>query len=178
MHMHWLALPQNMTSLSVLQNWWVIGASGFGLIAEFFADKIPWIDSLWDAVHTAIRPVGGALLALAIVDPKDPRFQVAALLLGGTAALASHAAKASTRAVANISPEPFSNIAISSSEDVGTLGLISTVMAYPAAGGVIAVVLMIAVVFVLYWTRRALKKIGSLRDQLSRAMAPRPISPN
>ncbi len=176
MHFHLWALPQNLTSLAVLQNWWVIGASGFGLVAEFFADKIPWLDSLWDAVHTAIRPVGGALLALAIVDPKDPRFQVAALLLGGTAALASHAAKASTRAVANVSPEPFSNIALSGSEDIGTLGLLTTVMAYPAAGGVVAVLLLIVAVFIFYWARKMFKKIGALRDQLGRAMTPDTIS--
>ncbi len=171
MHFHWIALPQNMTSLSVLQNWWVIGASGLGLVAEFFADKVPWLDSFWDAVHTAIRPVGGALLSLAIVDPKDPTWQVAALLLGGTAALTSHAAKASTRAVVNVSPEPFTNIALSSGEDISTAGLVTTVLAYPAVGGVVAVGLLALAVAVLFWARKALVKLSALRNRLHQAVS-------
>lgn len=167
MHFHWIALPQNMTSLAVLQNWWVIGASGTGLVAEFFADKVPWLDSFWDAVHTAIRPVGGALLSLAIIDPKDPTYQVAALLLGGTAALASHTAKASTRAVANVSPEPFTNLALSSTEDVSTASLAALVLSHPALGGVVALVLLVVAGFVLYWARKALKKLSALRDHIT-----------
>ncbi len=171
MHFHWIALPHNLASLAVLQNWWVIGASGFGLVAEFFADKVPWLDSLWDAVHTAIRPLGGAMLALAIVDPKDPTWQVAALLLGGTAALASHTAKAGTRAVVNVSPEPFTNIALSSGEDIGTAGLLATVLANPALGGVVAVALLVFAGVIFFWARRMLIKLGALRDQLGRAVS-------
>ena len=111
MHTGWIALPHQLHSLDVLANWWVIGAAGVGALAEFFADKVMWIDSAWDAVHTLVRPVGGALLALAIVDPHDPKWQVVALLLGGGAALLTHGAKAGTRAAVNASPEPFSNMA-------------------------------------------------------------------
>jgi hypothetical protein len=171
MHFHWIALPINLASLSVLQNWWVIGASGLGLVAEFFADKIPWLDSFWDAVHTAIRPVGGALLSLAIVDPKDPTYQVAALLLGGTAALASHTAKASTRAVANVSPEPVSNIVLSTGEDVTTAGLMALVLAHPALGWVVAIAVLAMSMFVLYWARKALKKLAALRDHISQKVS-------
>ncbi len=166
MHFHLIALPRNMTSLSVLQSWWVIAASGTGLVAEFFADKVPWLDSFWDAVHTAVRPVGGAMLALAIVDPKDPAWQVAALLLGGSAALASHAAKAGTRAVVNVSPEPFTNIALSATEDIGTTGLIALLFSHPALGSVIAVLLLALAGLAIYWARAALSRLGAIRDHV------------
>jgi hypothetical protein len=167
MHFHWIALPVNLASLSVLQNWWVIGASGTGLVAEFFADKVPWLDSFWDAVHTAIRPVGGALLSLAIIDPKDPTYQVAALLLGGTAALASHTAKASTRAVANVSPEPVSNMVLSTGEDVTTAGLMALVLAHPALGGVIALIVLAGSIVIFILARKAMKKLIALRDHIT-----------
>lgn len=166
MHFHLLTLPQNVASLSVLANWWVIGAAGVGLIAEFFADKVPWVDSLWDSVHTVIRPLGGALLSLAIIDPKDPSYQVAALLLGGTAALTSHVAKAGTRAVVNVSPEPFTNIAVSSGEDIATTGLVAVVLAHPSLGAAIAAVLVVAAGLIILWAYRTLKRLRTLRDRL------------
>jgi hypothetical protein len=89
-----------------------MGISAWGFTAEFFVDKIAWADTLWDAIHTAVRPVGGALRALAIVDVHDPVWQVVTLLAGGSAALASHTAKAGTRALVNTSPEPFTNVAL------------------------------------------------------------------
>ena len=84
-----------------------------GALAEFFADKIAWVDSAWDAVHSIVRPVGGALLSMAIIDGADPAWQVGSLLLGGGAALIAHAGKAGARTLVNASPEPFSNIAVS-----------------------------------------------------------------
>jgi hypothetical protein len=99
MRMGWIDAPQHLQALDVLADNWVLGASAVGLVAEFFADKIAWIDSLWDAVHTAVRPIGGAVLALALVDASDPVWQVVTLLLGGGAALMSHSAKAGTRAI-------------------------------------------------------------------------------
>lgn len=89
-----------------------------------FTDKVMWLDSAWDTVHTLVRPVGGALLALAIVDPSDPATQVVAFLLGGGASFLAHSGKASARAVVNTSPEPVSNVAVSTIEDVATLGLL------------------------------------------------------
>lgn len=176
MHFHWMALPQNMSSLSVLANWWVIGAAGIGVLLEFFADKIPWVDSLWDTIHTAIRPIGGALLSLAIVDPHDPSYQVAALLLGGTAALASHTAKASTRAAVNLSPEPVTNIALSSGEDVGTLGLLYASIAHPALAGGIAIAVLAFSIVVFFMIRRLMKKVtafsGKLGEQLGQKLQP------
>ncbi|MEP6784767.1 MAG: DUF4126 domain-containing protein [Sphingomonadales bacterium] len=141
MRLGWLDLPDKVASLDVLANPWVLGAAGVGLVAEFLADKIAWFDSFWDAVHTAIRPVGGALLALAIVDPADPKWQAVALLLGGSAALAAHGAKASARALVNTSPEPVSNVVVSTGEDVATTGLLAIVLASPVLAVGVALVL-------------------------------------
>lgn len=139
MRLGWLDLPDKISSLDVLANPWVLGAAGIGLVAEFLADKVMWFDTMWDAVHTAVRPVGGALLALAIVDPADPKWQAVALLLGGSAALASHAAKAGTRAVVNASPEPVSNIVVSTGEDVATAGLLAVTLLNPIAAIFVAI---------------------------------------
>jgi hypothetical protein len=159
MKLGWIAAPEHVASLAVLANPWVIGASGVGLLAEFFADKIAWLDSIWDAIHTAVRPIGGALLAMAIVDASDPTWQVVSLLLGGGAALVSHGAKAGTRAVVNASPEPFSNIAVSAGEDVVTSGLLYTSLAHPALAGLVAVALAVAAVAAIIFVRRLLKRI-------------------
>ena len=151
--------PEHVAGLQVLANPWVIGASGLGLIAEFFADKIAWLDSLWDSVHTAIRPIGGALLAMAIVDPSNTTWQVVALLLGGSAALVSHGAKAGTRAVVNASPEPFSNVAVSTGEDIVTGGLLYLVLQEPMAAGLVAVALLLGAIALLIAVRRMLQTL-------------------
>ncbi len=151
--------PEHVAGLQVLANPWVIGTSGLGLIAEFFADKIAWLDSLWDSVHTAIRPIGGALLAMAIVDPSNTTWQVVALLLGGSAALVSHGAKAGTRAVVNASPEPFSNVAVSTGEDIVTGGLLYLVLQEPMAAGLVAVALLLGAIALLIAVRRMLQKL-------------------
>ncbi len=149
----WIELPTHLQSLSVLASPWVIGIAAVAALAELLADKIPWLDSAWDAVHTAVRPVGGALLALAVVDASDTVWQVVTLLLGGGAAFASHAAKASTRAVANASPEPVSNVALSSLEDVTTGGLLWLVVSHPEIAIAVAVLLAVltAVLLVVAW---------------------------
>jgi hypothetical protein len=152
-------IPQNLEGLAVLANPWVIGIAGIGAIAEFFADKVAWLDSLWDSVHTAIRPVGGALLAMAIVDASDPTWQVISLLLGGGAALMSHGAKAGTRAVVNASPEPFSNIAVSAGEDVVTGGLLLLALENPVGAVIVAILVAGASIFALVMVRRVLRKL-------------------
>ncbi len=144
MRSQWIALPENLESLAILANPWILGAAFVGLIVEFFADKIAWIDSLWDGIHTLIRPIGGALLALAIVDANDPVWQVVVFLLGGGATLLSHGAKASARVAVNTSPEPFSNVVVSTGEDVATAGLTVAALANPAVAlGVFALVLLV-----------------------------------
>ena len=134
--------PSNIPSLEALANPWVIGVASAGALAELLADKVMWLDSLWDGVHTFIRPLGGALLALAIVDASDPVWQVVVLLLGGGAALLSHGAKSGTRALVNTSPEPFSNIAVSSIEDVITFGGLWLALSHPGIAVIAAVVLL------------------------------------
>ena len=87
MHFGWLPLPEHLQSLQILANPWVLGAAAVGTLAEFLADKVAWIDSIWDTIHSIIRPLGGALLALALVDTSDPAWQVVAFILGGGGAL-------------------------------------------------------------------------------------------
>lgn len=152
-------IPEHLESLSVLANPWVMGFAGLAAICEFFADKVMWLDSLWDTVHTAVRPVGGALLALAIVDPSDPAMQVIAFVLGGGASFVAHGGKASARAVVNASPEPVSNVAVSTVEDVATAGLLYLAYENPLIAGGIALVLLALVIALLLWARRMIKRI-------------------
>lgn len=164
MRVGWVAMPDHLQGLAILANPWVLGISAIGLIAEFFADKIMWLDSAWDAIHTLIRPLGGAMLAMAIVDPQDPVWQVASLLLGGSAALLTHGAKAGARIAVNASPEPISNIALSGGEDVATGGLLLLALANPIMAVVIAVVLTIAAIAVIVILRRLLRRVLNSRE--------------
>lgn len=154
-----LPLPDHLASLDVLTNPWVMGIAAVAALAEFFADKVMWLDSAWDAVHTFVRPVGGALLALAILDPSDPATQVIAFLLGGGAAFAAHAGKAGARAVVNTSPEPVSNIAVSTVEDVATAGLLYLAYDHPYVAGGIALVLLALTVWLLLLARRVIRSM-------------------
>jgi hypothetical protein len=156
----WIALPEHLHGLAVLANPWILGISAIGLVAEFFADKIMWLDSIWDAVHTLVRPVGGALLAMAVIDAQNPAWQVASLLLGGSAALLTHSAKAGTRAVVNASPEPVSNIVVSTGEDVATGGLLLLAIANPIAAVAIAVLITGAAIWAVFALRRVLRRIA------------------
>ena len=136
----WVALPDQLRALDVLANNWLLGIAGVGALAEFFADKMPWVDSAWDAVHSVVRPIGGALLSMAIIDGGDPAWQVGSFLLGGGAAFIAHAGKAGARTLINASPEPFSNVIVSTAEDVTTAGLLGLAIAYPVAAAAIALV--------------------------------------
>lgn len=154
-------LPENLKMLDALANPWVIGIAGLGAIAEFFADKVAWLDSIWDGLNTLIRPLGGAMLALAVVDAGDPVWQVIVFLLGGGAALASHATKATARAAVNTSPEPISNVILSTAEDVVTGGLLALAFANPIIAAVIAVVLLGLSIWGLFAAKRMLAKLFS-----------------
>ena len=159
--MQWgaIPLPEHLASLQVLANPWVMGITGFAALCEFFADKVAWLDTLWDGIHTFIRPVGGALLALAIVDPSDPAMQVIAFVLGGSGALLAHGGKAGARAVINTSPEPVTNVAMSSVEDAAAAGLLYAAYEYPYAAGAIALALLGLAIWLLLMARRIIKRI-------------------
>ncbi len=151
-------LPEHLVSLQILASPWVMSVAGFAAICEFFADKVAWLDSAWDTVHTLIRPLGGALLALAVVDPGDPATQAIAFILGGGGALLAHGGKAGARAVVNASPEPISNIVVSAAEDAVTGGLVYLTFKYPLAAGAIAAFLAGLAVWLLLMARRVLKR--------------------
>jgi len=154
-----IALPDQLEALDVIANNWVLGAAAIGTFAEFFADKIAWVDSAWDSIHTIIRPLGGALLATAIIDSADPAWQVASFLLGGGAAFVAHAGKAGARTLVNASPEPFSNILVSTGEDVATGGLLALAIANPVAAALIALILVLASLWLVVAARRALRRV-------------------
>jgi hypothetical protein len=119
--------------LNALTSWWVIGIATFLFAVEFFADKIPYLDSAWDLIHTFIRIPAGAVLAAVAFGDFDRRIQVVAFLVGGGLALSSHVTKASARAAINLSPEPVSNIVVSLAEDVLAIGSILLSVFLPIA---------------------------------------------
>ena len=155
----WIALPDNLHALDVLANNWVLGIAAVGTFCEFFADKIAWVDSAWDAIHSVVRPLGGALLSLAIIDSADPAWQVGSFLLGGGAALMAHAGKAGARTLVNASPEPFSNVIVSTGEDVATGGLLALAIANPIAAALIAFGLVLLSLWLVVAARRALSRL-------------------
>jgi hypothetical protein len=121
-HLHWIVLAPEYQSLAILGDPLILWISGTLYVLEFFADKIPWVDSAWDTVHTIIRPIGGALLAIRVLGQPSPAFDVIVALVAGGASLVTHSAKASTRLMTNASPEPFSNIGLSLLEDAAVVG--------------------------------------------------------
>lgn len=133
----WVALPPQYQAFD---NNWIIGIAIALYVIEFFADKVPWIDSAWDAVHTVVRPIGGALIAVTTLGHASPATETLVGLLGGTLAAGTHLGKASTRLVANASPEPFSNWILSVLEDAFVVGLGFLALKYPVAAGVVVLV--------------------------------------
>ena len=152
----WVPLP---AGLQVLQNPWVLGASGLMLALEFFADKIPLVDSVWDAIHTLVRIPAGAILAASVFGLDQGTTSLVAALLGGTLAATSHLAKASTRAAVNTSPEPFSNIALSLTGDAAVPAMLWLSWMHPAwffAALLLALVVMVVLIVVMMKFVRAL----------------------
>ena len=139
----WVNLPEG---LKLLQQPAMLYASGGLLAVEFFADKVPWVDSLWDTVHTVIRIPAGAALAYAVFGGDQATWAAAAALLGGTLAATSHAAKTTTRAAANTSPEPFSNIALSLAGDAFVPAMLWLAWEYPVVFFVVLAITLVAMV--------------------------------
>lgn len=143
----WVELPGG---LALLQHPWVLIASGLMFLVEFVADKIPGIDTVWDAIQTFIRIPAGAALAAGVFGGMDSAaWALAAAIIGGSLAATSHFTKAGTRAAANTSPEPFSNVGLSIAEDVGTAGLLWLVLTYPLIALGIVIVLVLAAAWLL-----------------------------
>ncbi|MDQ3489267.1 MAG: DUF4126 domain-containing protein [Acidobacteriota bacterium] len=152
---NWVALP---SQYQAFDNDFII-ATALGLyVIEFVADKIPWFDSIWDTVHTAVRPLGGAVIAVTTLGDASPTTEVLVGLLGGTLAAGTHFTKAGTRAVANTSPEPFSNWILSLGEDAFVIGLGVVALKYPlvAAAVVVVGVIFIALFATILW--RAIRR--------------------
>jgi hypothetical protein len=153
-HFHWINLAPQYQSLAVLGNPWIITIAGILYFLEFFADKIPWVDSIWDAVHTVIRPIGGALLAIQVLGHPSPAFTVIVALLAGGTSLVAHTAKAATRLATNSSPEPFSNIGLSLGEDAAVLGGLALVHFNPVLA---LVIFLICIAAFFYFAPRILR---------------------
>jgi hypothetical protein len=151
----WVALPPQF---KVFDNDIVIVAAIVMYIIEFVADKIPWVDSIWDGIHTVIRPIGGALIAVATLGHASPTVQGLVALLGGSLAAGSHFTKAGTRAVANASPEPFTNWLLSLSEDAFVIALGFIALKYPVIAAVVVLVCVVLMVMFAAWIVRAVRR--------------------
>ncbi|WP_265529312.1 DUF4126 domain-containing protein [Sphingomicrobium marinum] len=155
----WVPLPEQLQMLDALANPWVLTIAGIGTFAEFFADKVAWVDSVWDTIHSLLRPLGGALLSLAIIDAGDPAFQIAAFLLGGGAAFMAHTGKASARTLVNASPEPVSNVVVSTAEDVATGGLLALAILNPVAAAIVAGLIVALTFWLIIKARRFIARV-------------------
>jgi hypothetical protein len=156
---HWVQLPEQF---KVFDNPWIIGAAGVLYVVEFVADKVPWVDSIWDSVHTLIRPVGGAVIAVASLGEASPVTTGLIALLGGLVSASSHATKAGTRVAANTTPEPFSNWFLSLAEDAFVIGLSFMTLKYPLLALAVSVVIVVLIILTARSIWRWLRKTEPL----------------
>lgn len=155
-HANVVVLPE---ALHPIASWWVIGASAALFAVEFFADKVPAFDLIWNALHTFIRIPVAALLAWRATATLTPQEQLVATLLGGLIAFAAHSGKTAARAAVTPSPEPFSNIGLSLGEDVVAISLTWLSTRHPYVAGGIALALALIVFFLIRWVWRALRNL-------------------
>jgi Domain of unknown function (DUF4126) len=150
--------------LDALDSWWVIGFAVALYVVEFVADKVPYVDTVWDAVHTFVRVPAGAVLALAATAELDPTVRVIAFMLGGGLALSTHGTKATIRAAANVSPEPFTNWALSLVEDVFAVGAVALAVLHPLAILAVIAIFLVLLAWILPKVVRALRRtLGALK---------------
>jgi Domain of unknown function (DUF4126) len=155
-HSGFLPLP---ASLRLLENWWIVGASSILFAIEFFADKVPAFDLIWNALHTFVRVPIAALLAYAATSQLSPEKQLLATGVGGLIALAAHGGKTAARAAVTPSPEPFSNISLSLGEDALAIFLTWFATRHPYLAAAIVALFLILIVAVIRWVIRALKAL-------------------
>ena len=150
----WLDLPP---ALQATQSWWVLGTSGALALAEFFADKIPGVDSVWDLLQTLARVPAGAFLAAATLSP-DGQLGAGALAAGAGVALVSHGLKSGTRALLNTSPEPASNWVASAAEDTVVVGGLALAIAHPWIALLVVVGASLLGALLVWWIWRTLSR--------------------
>ncbi|WP_020137435.1 DUF4126 domain-containing protein [Streptomyces sp. 351MFTsu5.1] len=143
----------------------VLVVAGLLFLCEAVADKIPYVDSAWDSVHTVVRPVAGAWVGALLAGQSGSLNDVVAGLVGGSTALASHTVKAGTRMAVNASPEPFSNIVLSLAEDLGVAGIVTFAVFHPVAAATLAGVLLVAGLVVLYFLISRIRRFRRRRAQ-------------
>jgi hypothetical protein len=160
----WVSLPPQY---HVFDSNWIIGGAIALYLIEFVADKIPWVDSVWDAVHTVVRPVGGAAIAVATLGDASPTVETLVALTGGALAASTHFSKAGTRVIANASPEPFTNWALSLGEDAFVVGLGLLALKYPAAAAIVVLVCLSVIVAFSVWIVRLVRRRFGRREQLA-----------
>jgi hypothetical protein len=162
--------------LDVLDNWWIIGIAGGLYAIEFFADKVPYVDSVWDVIHTFIRVPAGLIVAYAATTDLDPSISIPAALVGGGLALSSHGTKAAVRVGANLSPEPISNWVLSFVEDV--IAFVGTILAVfaPVLIAIIIGVFLIAFFWFMPKVIQALKRLFSAIAALFRGEGLREVA--
>jgi len=144
-------------SLDVLGSWWIIGVALAMFALEFFADKVPAFDLVWNALHTFIRIPVAALLAYVASSHLSPGLQLASAAVGGLIAFAAHGGKTALRAAVTPSPEPFSNMALSFGEDAGAIGLTWIATQHPYIAAAVVAVLLVSIVLLMRWVIRALR---------------------
>lgn len=169
----WVDVSSTYPELLVLGEPAVLAVAGTLFALEFFSDKVPWVDSLWDAVHTLVRPVGGALLAIQTLGPTEPAFGVIVALLAGGTTLVAHSFKAGTRLAINTSPEPVSNVAASTTEDVAVIGGLLLMAANPLLAGAVFLVFIGTSLYLAPKLMRRMKAfLWLVGRRLSRAASP------
>jgi Domain of unknown function (DUF4126) len=154
-HTHWVVLPPGLDALG---DWWVIGVSGAMFALEFVADKIPGFDLIWNALHTFIRIPVAALLAYQASAQMSPQMKLIATLAGAAIAMAAHGSKTAVRAAVTASPEPFSNIALSTSEDAVAIGITWLTTRHPWVAATIAAALTLCAILAARWIVVSLQK--------------------